>query len=743
MTGQSRILMDSNSSNPLVHRIRHVDLLPKAIVCLRSNSSLVNSKDLTGVVDSDGLLAIAREGGSIEVVDARNKLIRLGFVPGSSVREIGDMVWLTADILIAASSSDGSVFVVDYDKQSQTHVFFPGGGAVFTLQVLHGAECSGAPLLAVGCEDGCVRIISYRADSGSEMQVECTVATTTPVLSLAWWCNCARESNLIGLMYAGCADGTIRKFECSRRDAKHQSRLYCKPSSRISLDAAGEKSASKVWSLLCVNAPNDNCEAGGDHIIVSGSAIGMVQFWDPLSSTLLCSIRQAESKLPVLCLATNRSQSKIYASGVDNRIVCISRFGAEGGLFSWSTTDTFRPHTHLVQSLAVVHARFHGFPTNETLFSGGLDTKLCASAVADWKLGSDKLTAQPLPLPKHLLTLPQQDGNHPIRIANGMLVVMHMYERRIEFYRIATPATNSSAFKNPGKPLKPNKLFDLEISTTHNLNSFAISENGRFLAISDATGTKLFQITYEYDSTYTNASVVISGTPQELSHDPHTPPDQILSRQTCSAMTFAKDNVTLICALSSGPIALYRMNMLDVKQTEDTSPFIAHLHTCQVPSCTKASMRLLISPDANFVVAGRSARGSDDVIHVFALHQDTLEHFWRVPVLGSAPHTCFNFIDKSSLVVALANNTFFVLDLPYRSLSEWSTEMGAKPTLPADLLERKDPLVYCLKDPNASNKFLLVSLHQLPYQRLPIPLNVRVMKSRLHPLQHVCHIILA
>lgn len=182
-----------------------------------------------------------------------------------------------------------------------------------------------------------------------------------------------------------------------------------------------------------------------DSTVVSGDSLGHVQLWDGsraegAGGVLLSTYRQHVAA--VLCLAVNAEEDKIFASGVDGKVMCLQRtatgFGTaaidaamesySGGAPSssssyamaspadnvWTYTQSHRAHTHDVFSLAVCRVAVATSPAaatssssssssstaglsvpsaassgnkvtfKEVLLSGGLDTKLCRYSVDEF-----------------------------------------------------------------------------------------------------------------------------------------------------------------------------------------------------------------------------------------------------------------------------------------------------------------------------------------------------------------------
>ncbi|KAJ8638270.1 hypothetical protein MRB53_012537 [Persea americana] len=189
--------------------------------------------------------------------------------------------------------------------------------------------------IAVGCDDGCVRIyVSSESDGFAYKRSLPRVSGR--VLCVAWSLD-ARQ------IFSGSSDGFIR---CWDSQSAHE--VY-----RITVGLGGLGSGPElcVWSLLVLRSGT----------LVSGDSTGSVQFWDTCHGTLL----QAHSyhKGDVNALATVPSHNRVFSAGSDGQVVLYKLFSdslesGDGNSFAevikkWVYVGYVRAHTHDVRSLAV------------------------------------------------------------------------------------------------------------------------------------------------------------------------------------------------------------------------------------------------------------------------------------------------------------------------------------------------------------------------------------------------------
>ena len=148
-----------------------------------------------------GRLAIGRQDASIEICCPGEKWYVQVRVPGKSEFQLQALGWAKAPNeqgRLFGISLRGFLFEIDLYKLNIIHIRDSYGGAAWCMS-LHPREA----LLAVGCEDGAVRIFSY-ADGGLEY------SKTFPTVGSRVLCVAYHPSQ--PKLFVGCADGHIRCF---------------------------------------------------------------------------------------------------------------------------------------------------------------------------------------------------------------------------------------------------------------------------------------------------------------------------------------------------------------------------------------------------------------------------------------------------------------------------------------------------------------------------------------------------
>ena len=744
---------DSQDSQPstmdvTVHRIRHLEYLPKPIVCLRATPA-VDSSALSSSSSSSSFVALSRENGSVELKAPNEKFRTIAEIAGYKQKVVNVMAW-TCGIMnknkssvsgtsdssststttssrstLVGGSRDGTLFVVDFSTGVLTGMTASGGGGVFALtsicQHCAGRCCSPtsnscSQLVAAGCEDGSIRIwkvVEYRK---LELVSILPSASGASILSLAWRKTAAGQGSVL---FAGISDGTIRRYDCDDMTSPmddglinpQRTRNYdastggaWKSRLRMTIESLGRNTPTQVWAL----------QALADGIVVSGDSLGHVQFWDGDTGTLLQSFDQNDNKADVLEIAVASDECKIFASGVDSRVVCIERpsleaaFAAKDTTRKWILSQAQRPHTHDVKAMTCCRqqidesdSRTRRLPVlkdstvHEVLCTGGVDTKLCTYFVEGFK----KLRPQSLyPWPAF----------SPVAQATDARVLVIRREGQIDLYRLAPEKENIS--DSEAVPEDESHIGTIELGSVCNLAAVTISDNGQYLAACDPLALHVFRIEYVSDGDST------SMVPTKLSVNTKQIRGSIVSLKFGS-------NDTLIAAASDGSIHVF--NMLEEGDEDiegEASDTCSHTVTLKQKKAQHKDALFpvqAISFSADKMWFATLQGGQDcSSICIFSCKGDgkTYRHWWSLPDL-ERPATAVKFLNTTSdapqVLVSCSNFAFYNFDISKRKLAPWSEENGVpvSKNLPQELVGRNDYPVRIASNPASPLKILLVSSH--------------------------------
>ena len=687
------------------------------------------------------LLAISREGGGVEVIDPAERWVAVGIVPGVRERMVDALVWVcgtttasddgttgddTADkdkmqgkdnttynnILNAkpsphliGASRDGTIFHLNLTTQRQTHVIGSGAGGVFCLTSLCSrgkcsVSCPG--YFAAGCEDGTVKIYkrgTMMMDNSSEFQLVSTLpGVGNAILSLDWVGD--GGSGLGGsVIYAGVADGTIRRFDCVTTSSSSMGGsistgvvldpsnasavgLRWKPTLRMVLESRGLRESTKVWALRALS----------DGTVISGDSFGNVQFWDGLMGTMIQTFSQSENDADVLCLAVSDDEDKVFASGVDTRVMCIQRQGRatsdsahlnpdSAPIRKWVNVMAHRRHSHDVRALAIVHKKATGARKKmELLISGSIDTRLCTYVANKYKSSRPRIWFN-------------WSSISPISMAKELRLIAVTRSDRVDLYSLgASVDIQDTEVNDETKCL----IKTISIKSPFNLTCSAISDDGKFLAASDAATLYVFSLDASENDGVLDLEPTKIRLPKECSR-----PSTVLRFESTKR---------LICATIDGPINILQLSSNDDDESAYNVSlehiFKEHLNEMNFHASNSAVVSLDVSLDGKWMVMMRFSHEKGSV-HAFSL--DPFGHWWSLPEIESTA-TCIKLLGESSLAVGCANNSFYIFNLERRELSNWSHDMGLPivNSLPRQLTARPEPLARILSTPSLTQKLILV-----------------------------------
>ena len=684
-----------------VHRIRHLGYQPKPILCIRATPQSESAGDCC--------VAISRDNGSVELKSAAQKFRTIATVAGYREKQINVMAWTCSrsgtssskgdDIALTSTlvgaSQDGTIFIVDFASGQLAGMTPSGGGGVFALTSLcQRTSCSGScgQLVAAGCEDGSVRI--YRVDAQQQKleMVSIVPSAGSPVLSLTWSRQSGgatvgtSEQELAGtVIFAGIADGTLRRYDChgGKRslDGISDRGVTWKSSLRMTVESYGRNIPTRVWTLSSL----------ADGTVISGDSLGHVQFWDGNSGTLQQTFDQNDSKADVLDLDVSADGCKVFASGIDSRVVCIERPAVEAGASSseprkWIMSTAQRPHTHDVKAVAICREPIR--PGNdagavkEILCTGGVDTKLCTYEVKDFQKKRPR-TVYPWP------------SSTPISVSAEARLLMIRREDRVELHRLG-PKQLSTLSSPVVIPDDETLVGTVEVKSASNLACATLSANGRYLAISDASSLFLFTLTFEQEGRSTTMI------PSRL-------PLSFPAKFPVSAMRFLPSNL-LVVTESNGTIHTVSLSAEDTpKATLEQS--ISHGSKVGKDGLMLPVQSISIMQDDNWFVTCRNGF-EDGTIQVFRKDDGgKYRHWWNLPSL-EVPHSALTLLQHSSpqLAVACIDFSLYVFDLQERRLSSWSEDAGypVSKMLPTELSHRSDYPVRLGINPDSPSKVFMV-----------------------------------
>ncbi|RMX66947.1 hypothetical protein KXD40_005072 [Peronospora effusa] len=409
-----------------VHRCRFVDWMPAAIHALCFNA--------TG-----DQLAVARANGDVEIWNVDPKWHLKFVIFGSESSQVSALCWEPKNNRLFVSSMDGTLWEMDFQLLGKKNVTDSNGGPIWSMVMDVDSQ-----QLAVGCEDGRIRLFSY-AEINQIYFSKGFLTTGGRVVSLAWHAKAQK-------IFSGSEDGIIHCWNA----------VTGRSESRITLENLA-KQKTIIWSLVVLD----------DLTLVSGDSTGNLSFWNAPTGTLLQKFSHLTADILAICVSENNNL--LFASGVDNQVVEFRRSVAESGMSTWAYSYSHRGHSHDVRALAL------SSNSRLILVSGGIDTQLV------WYLGSRFSSIRP----SKIASMPYP---HSIALANEKRVLLVQKSTSLDLWRLAAQSAASSLITQKHK-----LLLQLNMGDALNLSCSAMAPSAKFVACSNSRELKLFELDAEQD----------------------------------------------------------------------------------------------------------------------------------------------------------------------------------------------------------------------------------------------------
>eukprot|EP00003_Mantamonas_plastica_P032192 TRINITY_DN865_c0_g1_i2.p1 TRINITY_DN865_c0_g1~~TRINITY_DN865_c0_g1_i2.p1 ORF type:complete len:774 (+),score=211.78 TRINITY_DN865_c0_g1_i2:47-2323(+) len=339
------------------------------------------------------------------------------------------------------------------------------GGGVWSISVNNNG------IVAAACEDGSVRLFGYTPDSERQGEMDPQLQylrSCTPTKSRVLSVDFDKTGHFL---VSGSGDGLVKKWNVN--------------SGRCKLTIKVEKHSSSILPVVWAVKYLD------ENTIVSGDSNGNTQFWDAKHGTLVDSFNEHEAD--VMALASNHDGSIVVSSGIDNSIAMFRRTtkrskskaksasnssdtldaadndedGEEKTSQRWVFSSSRRPHSHDIRALAISQ---HQQSSRQVILSAGVDTQICMLFIETFSKNIAPLRYSPFPL-RSVIRLCQQNS--------WMLVY---FDHHLELWDMENT---------------PSRLAEIKLKGDLNTMTAEISPNGRWIAVSDISETKLFYFVKE------------------------------------------------------------------------------------------------------------------------------------------------------------------------------------------------------------------------------------------------------
>ncbi|KAG0365918.1 WD40-repeat-containing domain protein [Gamsiella multidivaricata] len=674
-----------------VHRCRFVDYVPSAI------NALAFAPNTTRPV-----MACGRANGDIEVWNPKNEWTLEKVIPGGKNTSVEALAWAHQTIL----TEDDDFWDSEKEKQAaikklvktSPRLFSAGLNAVVTewdlttLKPKRSVDSHGGAVwcmatnhantvLAVGCEDGCVRLFDI-AD-GELAFIRSFDKQKTRILSLAWSLDDTT-------MVTGSANSNIYKWNVE----------FGRVVSRMTVDRiSGEDTL--VWSVKILSNGN----------VVSGDSLGHVKFWDGATTTMLQSFNSHGAD--VLCLAVGRDGNTVFSSGVDRKCNQYrfvdqpapkkagknGKVGKTGSIHGktemvskWVLAGSRRFHSHDVRALALDESR-----NVDALVSGGVDVSMVVCPAAQFP----DINQRRLPY------VPQRPI---VSISKSNRLMLCRQAHGIKVWRLgksASPVQPYSEIEIGAHMdlIEPQQaILEMTFKEDRNLTASALSEDGHWIAVADIEEVKLFRV----------------------SENPARPGQLIVKKQKsfpgvrgtgAHFLSFTPDSTRLVVASTDSHVVIVDIAQWESGNFDTLRKFGHHRGAGGKESESmdvdgqedivggegqaETIVYMAVSADGQWLATG------DLKNRIFVFNLDTLQHHATLPVFD-APLTALQFHPYSpTLVIPTATNVFYLFNVETRRLTDWSREYSSDKNFPTKFLGLKDKIQGIAFNPARKNTLLV------------------------------------
>lgn len=748
-------------SRPLaVHRCRFVDYAPSPITALAFPPlplpSLKGKKRERDLKDNKfGTLGVGHANGNIDLLEwtAEEGEIQAPqawqvrkTLPGPCPSKVDSLAFTLrypdifpsenipscSDLRLFSSGGGSELLEWNISHSCVRRTISSQGGAIWSI-----AANPASTLLALGCEDGSVRLLSLAADTLQHHRRFDRIKSR--ILSIAWGPPAPRppkqrtaKKTDSGMdsdedsdddedewtdtwLVTGGSDSSLRKWDVATG----------RSTDRMGTDKMkGERTL--VWTVGVL----------ADGTIVSGDSLGTVKFWDSMTCTQTCSYLAHGAD--VLCLAIGPEGTSVFSSGVDQKIVLFSYVptapeNSSSVLSSsparWIQSGSRRVHSHDVRCLAVwpphslIPPTYKRKPSaNATyiapvLASGGLDMSIALTPALPASMTSSSIAPRVVnPLTTRVTTTFEDSYYRRIAYTAAMCVsrrarlVASIHETGVNIWRVLCIPDSDVIVNGVDSSTDPEartsweKVLEMDLNVRTNLIASALSDDGRWLVVSDLYEAKLFQLSFnpagvlKSSRVRTFASILENRITAQSSQNPVSTGG--------SSFTFTPDSSKLIMASAITSLIL----VIDLSSEAPTILRTFNQH-CNAGSITSgrvvrginrgtsdedeqsvggidsvAIMKMAVSPDGQWLAT------SDDLCRIFVFNLDSIQYHTTLPSLPLPPSALVFLPDNPQILLAvLPNNTIHIFHVEHGEVPTWGREFNSR--LPKQFLSAPDPVI--------------------------------------------------
>lgn len=618
------------------------------------------------------------------------------------------------------------------------------GGSIWSM-----AANPASTMLALGCEDGTIRLLSLAADTLEHFRRFDRVKGR--LLCIAWGPPLPRLSKPAAAEESDPRDDDD-DAESDDDDEEEWSDSW--------LITGGSNSCLQKWDVR-TGRPIDRMITDkmkgertlvwtvgvlADGTIVSGDSLGTVKFWDSMTCTQSHSF--SAHAADVLCLTIGPEGTTVFTSGVDQKIVQFSYVSGTPEAPSpakWIQSASRRVHSHDVRSLAMwpphtpLAASYRRKPSPGSpyiapvLVSGGLDMSITLIPALPAHLTTSNVAARVInPIASGVATTFEDSYYRRIPYHTTMCVarkarlVLCMYETGLRIWRILDIPNASTVIDGMDNTTDPEtrvgweNVLEMELNVHTNLISSALSDDGQWLVASDLYETKLFKLT----TTPTGAvkpKRVRSFTPllqQQLSvagskELPSTGGSKFVFTPDSTKMIMASASTSIIVAIDLGPAEPTVLRQFEHhrkisslsggrvirgssrgKTTHASHQDEEHDDTDGMSNSgtTPSILQMAVSPDGQWLAS------SDEWCRTFIYNLDSIQYHITIPSLPHPPNAMAFVPNKPQILFSiLPSNTIHVYDVETGEVPSWAHDLNSR--IPQQIFSTPDPVLGVLFEP--------------------------------------------
>uniref|UniRef100_A0A673ME53 U3 small nucleolar RNA-associated protein 4 homolog n=1 Tax=Sinocyclocheilus rhinocerous TaxID=307959 RepID=A0A673ME53_9TELE len=400
-----------------VHRVRFFDYMPSGIRALAFNQDTER-------------MAVARMDGSVEVFHCSDRFFQEKIIPGREQFGIEGLSWVGERLFSAGLN--GGITEYDLTNQKVKYTIDAYGGPIWTI-----AGNQQGTHLAVGCEDGTVKLFEVNEDN---IQFERNLdRQKSRIVSLSWHPSGSKIA-------AGMMD-MIQVFNVETGKQRLASRIK----------------ECVVWSVVYLS----------DGTIITGDSVGMVKLWDDQTGTLIKS--HNVTKCDVLALSVSQNEDSLVAGTSEGIVVQFQFVSMVLGKDDkeWVRTRTFRNHTHDIRAVAEI---------TTAVVSGGMDAQLVVRPLLD------KIEERSAASALRKIHFPHR---RLVACARKSGLMLFQYPGHLELWRLGeSEGKGSSLFVKRN----PEKLLHLKVKGEDHIRCSAVSPCGEWIVYSTASTLRLYRL---------------------------------------------------------------------------------------------------------------------------------------------------------------------------------------------------------------------------------------------------------